>query len=155
MGRKPRPKSELHAAKKRRQDAFLAAFEEAGTISAAAKACKMNRRLHHTWMAKDEEYVQKFCESQEVANDKLEDAARKRAIDGWEEPVFYNGEIVGSKPRYSDQLMGILLKGNLPHKYKERYEHSGDAQNPIEVNFDLTTLSDEELRSLNKLVSTS
>ena len=150
-----RPESELKAAKRRRQEAFLAAFETAGTISAAAKAARMHRRLHHKWMQTDEAYVERFLMSQEIANEALENEARRRAVEGWKEPVFYEGEHVGDKPKYSDALLKTLLEGNLPQKYKQRYEHSGDPQNPLQMNFDLGALSDEELRSLNKIIDAS
>ncbi len=154
MARRANPKNELVAAKERRQDAFLAAFSELGTIAAAAKASKMNRRNHFKWLEKDENYRKNFAEAQAIAGDKLEEVARKRATEGWLEPVFYEGEVVGHKPKYSDTLMAKLLDGALPEKYKQRYEKtgSGEFEKSVNFNFDLTSLSDEELRGLNNAI---
>ncbi len=149
---KKQTRAEQQAAKIRRQDAFLAAFAEAGTITAAAKAARIRRRQHHTWLERDPEYVERFCEAQELANERLEHEARRRAVEGWKEPVFYEGEKVGDKPKYSDNLLMFLMKGALPEKYKERYEQVGEPTKSVNYNVDLTSLSDEELRTLERMV---
>ncbi len=153
MSEKRQTKQEQQEAKKRRQNTFLAAFAEAGTISAAAKAARINRRLHFKWMESDPNYVERFCDAQEKANERLEGEARRRAVEGWKEPVFYEGVHVGDKPKYSDNLLMFLLKGGLPEKYKERYEQTGDSptQRNINYNVDLTELSDEELKTLEEM----
>lgn len=152
MGKKKKPKPEKTLAKERRQDAFLAAFAEAGTLNAAVKASKISRRLHYMWMERDEKYVEKFLEAQEIAGDKLEEEARRRAVSGWTEPIFYEGEHVGDKPKFSDTLLSKLLDGALPEKYKQRYERVGEPEKSIHYNIDLSTLSDEELKSLEDMV---
>ncbi len=144
-------KAEQQQAKIRRQNKFLAAFAETGTIAAAAKAARIPRRRHHTWLERDEDYVERFVEAQEIAGEKLEEEARRRAVEGWTEPVFYEGIKVGDKPKYSDRLLETLLKGNLPEKYRERYENVGEPEKHINYNVDLTQLSTEELRSLEKM----
>ena len=54
--------------------------------------------------------------------------ARRRAIDGFEEPVFYQGAVVGAVRKYSDRMLELLLKGHAPEKYKDRVQHSGDVK---------------------------
>lgn len=39
-----------------------------------------------------------------------EEAARQRAIEGWEEPVFQGGKLVGHRRRWSDALLRDMLK---------------------------------------------
>ncbi len=147
---KGQTKEQLISAKQARQNAFLKAYAEAGTISAAAKAARITRRLHFKWM-KEPEYAEKFCEAQEMAHDKLEQEARRRAVEGWTEPIFYEGVHVGDKPKYSDQLLTLLLKGALPDKYRDRYENVGEPEKHINYNIDLTQLSDEELKTLEEM----
>jgi len=147
---KGQTREQLKSAKRLRQDTFLAAYSEAGTIGSAAKAARINRRLHFKWM-EDPEYAERFCEAQEQAHDKLESEARRRAVEGWTEPVFYEGEKVGEKPKYSDNLLSFLLKGALPEKYKERYEDVGEPTKNINYNVDLTQLSNEELKTLEEM----
>jgi hypothetical protein len=49
----------------------------------------------------------------------LERAADRRAVDGVEEPDYYQGEIVGHTRKYSDGLLTTRLKAVLPEKYRE------------------------------------
>ena len=74
-----------------------------------------------------------------------------------EEPVFYQGEVVGSVRKFSDTLLMFLLKGNRPDKYKDRVskEIAGKDGGAIQVNseIDLSKLSDEELRTLEAIIS--
>ena len=55
-----------------------------------------------------------------VQRKKLDEADR-RAKDGVLKPVFYKGEIVGSIPQYSDNLLMFRLKALRPDKYRERF----------------------------------
>ena len=53
----------------------------------------------------------------EMFNAKLENAAVERAVDGVDEPVFYQGMECGSKKKYSDDLLKFLMQANNPSKY--------------------------------------
>ena len=48
-----------------------------------------------------------------------------------EEPVYYQGEVVGQVQRYSDTLLMFLLKGRRPEKFKDRTELTGKDGAPI------------------------
>lgn len=54
----------------------------------------------------------------------LEKAALTRAVDGWLEPVFYQGDEVGYVRKFSDSLLGKLLEGNSPDKFRSKSENS-------------------------------
>lgn len=73
-----------------------------------------------------------------MAADRLEQEAIRRAVDGTNKPVFFQGEIVGFEKEYSDTLLVLLLKAHKPDKYRERSD----------VRINLAQLSDEELRLL-------
>ena len=107
------------------QRAFLAAYAECGTITAAAEAAKINRRQHHRWIEAGNGYQEAFAEARERAGDRLEEEARRRAVDGVPEPVFYKGKPVGAIRKYSDTLLIFLLKGARPEKYREMLHHTG------------------------------
>jgi hypothetical protein len=51
--------------------------------------------------------------------EEAEEELRRRAIDGWEEPRFYQGRYCGSVRRYSDTALIVLLKSLAPEKYRE------------------------------------
>lgn len=114
--------------------AFLTAYAEVGTITQAAKTAGIDRGTHYLWMEKDPEYVQAFAAAHEQACDSLEQEARRRAVEGWREPVYQQGAKVGEKRRYSDTLLIFLMKGNNPTKFGDKVEqtHKGDAANPVQ-----------------------
>ena len=105
--------------------AFLAAFSEVGNITVAAEAADIHRRTHYDWMADDDEYAEAFHDAKEAAADRLEEEARRRAVQGVEEPVgWYQGSPGGTITRYSDTLLIFLLKGVRPEKYRETVKQS-------------------------------
>lgn len=112
--------------KKARQAAFLDAFRQTGNISTAAKLAEVDRKEHYRWLEAGGDYPQQFEDATETAADGLEAEARRRAVEGVEEPVgWFKGEPGGYVRKYSDTLLIFLLKGARPEKYRERYEHTG------------------------------
>lgn len=135
MAKKPaaRPPNVLQRKKAATQTAFLAAFEETGNISRAAIVAKISRDIHYKWMREpDSDYPERFADAEEVATDSLEAEARRRALEGVDEPVgWWKGEPGGVVKRYSDTLLIFLLKGARPTKYRERFEHMGKDGAPL------------------------
>ena len=144
--------AEFGAIKNVKQRSFLVAFSQLGNISKAAKRAKVDRSSHYKWIDPkhqlyNDNYQAAFKVAQKIAVEHLEAEARRRAVEGIEEPVFYKGEIVGHKMRYSDTLLMFLLKGNAPEKYKDRVEqqHTGEVRTK---RVDLSHLSSEELQKI-------
>jgi hypothetical protein len=51
-----------------------------------------------------------------------EDALQKRAVDGWEEPVWYQGVQVGTVRRFDGKLLIAALRASDPITYGEKPE---------------------------------
>jgi hypothetical protein len=159
-----------------KQKAFLTAYSQVGNITEAARIVKCSRASHYEWLAEDPEYAEAFEQAQEKAVDLLEAEARRRAVDGLEEPVIYQGELSflpkvrrgqvvtdasgrqvrSDKPltirKYSDTLLIFLLKGARPAKYAKfegeiKHTHVGSSR------LDLSRLSDDELTYLRDLAA--
>src|SRR5690606_23292709 len=79
----------IQHAKKR---AFLAAYAETGNISRAAQMAEIDRSTHYIWMREDPAYVEAFAYADQQAGDRLEEEARRRAVEGVEEPVYHQGK---------------------------------------------------------------
>lgn len=125
--------------RKMRQDAFLKAYALIGTISGAAKVAHILKYKHYEWLREDPAYLARFQDAQQERNDRLEEEAIRRAIDGG-----------------SDQLLMFLLKGNMPERYKDRVwnEHTGKDGGPVEIyKHDLSQLTDGELDLLEQLLN--
>ncbi len=144
----------------KKQAAFLTAYALTGNITTAAIAAQIDRKRHYEWLNNDLNgtYAAAFAAAREQAADLLEQEARRRAVEGWDEPVFYQGEPVGAVRKYDSTLLIFLLKGIRPEKYRERaaVEHTGKGGGPIEHRHerkpDLTNLSDEELMALQGIL---
>ena len=78
------------------------------------------------WLEQGKAYSEAFEDAQEHAVETLEEEARRRAMFGVEQPVFYKGEVCGSIRKYSDVLLIFLLKGLRPEVYRENRHLTGD-----------------------------
>ena len=111
---------------RRRQQAFLAAYMELGTVAAAMKAVGIGPLTHHQWLQAQPEYAEAFALAREAAADLLEAEAVRRALEGVEQPVFYQGKPCGAVRRYSDTLMMFLLKAMRPERFRDRAARQAD-----------------------------
>ena len=51
----------------------------------------------------------------------LEAEVIRRGAHGIDEPVFYQGKVVGQIRKYSDNLLMFMLKGLRPAKFRDNY----------------------------------
>lgn len=144
--------NEIQHAKKR---AFLAAYAECGTITQAAEIANIDRCTHYEWIKTDPIYAKAFEVAHQKSIERLEQEARRRAVEGVEEPVYQGGKKVGVVRKYSDTLLIFLLKGAAPDKYRERVqtEHTGRIDSNMTVTHDLRKLSAAELAQLEAILS--
>jgi len=87
-----------------------------GQVLTAARWSKVNRHQHYVWMEEDPTYPARFKQAKRRWLQALEDEANRRAHDGVESPVLYEGKpvyVVGGplkEREYSDTLLLALLK---------------------------------------------
>lgn len=119
----------------RARDRFISVLAEFCNVSEAARAAGISRTAAYDWRQDDPDFAALWDEAESVAVDKLEREAWRRAVEGYEEPVFYLGEQKGTVRKYSDRLIEILLKGHRPEKFVDRIkaEHSGSV--PVQFTF--------------------
>jgi hypothetical protein len=129
----PPPIPEFSAFQHPKKRAFLVAYAASGTINRAAIAADINRGSHLVWLRDDDAYATAFAQAKEIAADRLEDEARRRAVEGELEPVYQGGRLVGWKRVKDTTLLIFLLKGMRPEKYREHFEHSGPGGGPIPI----------------------
>ena len=120
-----------HARTRARQGAFLAAYEQLCHIAKAAAAAGIAIRTHYDWMEKDEQYRRLFNEAKPLARQTLYDEAVDRAINGWDEPVFHNGQVCGHLRKRSDRLLERLLEANFPEFRRQHVEVTGKDGVPL------------------------
>lgn len=74
---------------------------------------------------RDADFEAACDEALEEACDYLEAEMRRRAFQGVDEPVFYQGEEVGAVRKYSDSLAIFLMKGYRRRKFGDKQEITG------------------------------
>jgi hypothetical protein len=117
------------------REMFLEHYARTGSVCAAAKLTKIDVGNHYAWLKNTPGYPELFEKAHQKAIAVLEDEARRRSVEGVQEPVFYKGQVVGHITRFSDQLLMFLLKGANPAKYREnaKVEVTGTDGEPIRL----------------------
>lgn len=114
-------------------DAFLGALAECGILSQAAEAAGVDRATVWRRRQDDAEFSAACDQAIDMAADKLEAEARRRALEGVEEPVYQGGQLIGTKTVYSDSLLALLLKGRRKRVFAERVETTGADGGPVKT----------------------
>ena len=127
---------------KQKKEQFLGVIRETANVRLAARACGMSRTNLYNERERDPDFAAAWDEAVEDAVDKLEAEAWRRALEGFEEPVFQRGEQVGTVRKYSDRLMERLLEANRPQKYKTRYGF--DVQQNGQMRVEIVSYKDVE-----------
>lgn len=102
------------------QDRFFVALSATCNVTASAAEVGMSRQYMHQLRREDKAFAKRWEDAIEQATDALEAEARRRAIDGFKRPIFFQGKQVGSETLYSDPLMITLLKAHRPEKFREK-----------------------------------
>lgn len=127
---------------------FLLALEQTGNVTKACELAKIQRRTIYRMRDDSNEFALAWDIAKLIGAEALEDEAIRRAHDGVDEPVFYQGKAVGAVKKYSDTLLIFLLKGAMP-KYRE--------YSKIDLNstYHIASLTDEQLESELMTLSTT
>ena len=104
-----------------RQRYFLKALSETGSVTTAAEVAGTSRTRIYELRKADPAFATAWEEAEEIAADRLEDEARRRALKGVPEPLVSAGRLVrddDGQPimvqRYSDNLLLALIKARRP-----------------------------------------
>ena len=89
--------------------------------------------MHYVAFRKGGDYAAAFELAKGCALEVMEVEARRRAVAGWDEPVFQSGEHVGDKRKFSDVLLIFMLKAADPDKYADRHKTELTVTDPVTV----------------------
>jgi len=102
-----------------RRENFLKVLADTGSVTAAVAATGTSRTRVYELRKADTAFVAAWDEAEDIATDRLEDEARRRAVEGVAEPLVSAGKLVrgdDGQPitvqRYSDKLLLELLKAH-------------------------------------------
>ena len=101
-----------------KETAFLELLSEGVSVSEACDRAGIPRRSVYARRNSDPAFRRQWNEALEMAADILEAEADRRGRNGWIEDVYYQGQIVGKRLRYSDRMLMFRLKALKPEMYK-------------------------------------
>jgi hypothetical protein len=64
-------------------------------------------------------FAQAYSNAMEAGTDLIEQEARRRAVEGYDRPVFQRGQLAGLERVYSDMLLALLLRGRRPDVFRD------------------------------------
>lgn len=114
---------------------FLDYLRDGWSVTASAGRIGVSRQAVYALRLADGEFAKEWEDAYESGTDVYEDEAKRRAIQGTEEPVFYQGEVVGHVRKYSDTLLIVALKARRPDRYRDniKQEIGGIGGGPIKI----------------------
>jgi hypothetical protein len=117
-----------------RRKAFLRALAVGATVAAASRHARIAWSTVYAWRRDGPKFRAAWDRAAALGRHPL--AARvgsaliERAIDGVDEPVLRNGEIVGTRKRYSDRLLAFALESLRERRADERPLQPGPLHQP-------------------------
>src|SRR5262245_9946400 len=95
---------------------ILTALSEGASLTKAAEEAGISYQVVRRWRKDDKEFEADVMDAIQQGIDRLEDEARRRAVDGYEEQVINSkGEVVQTYRRYSDNLLSLMLKSKIAY----------------------------------------
>jgi len=117
-----------------RRRIFLRSFASRGIVLEGCRAAGVSRSTVEKWRENSEWFDELYRIAIEEAADRIEAEAFRRAVDGYDEPVIYQGMVTSvidpetgeqrmlTVRKYSDTLMQTMLKGARPEKYRDNHK---------------------------------
>lgn len=100
-----------------RDDIFFTELAKDGFITRAAKVAGIDRSGAYKLYKADPEFAERWDAALDEYHDKLEEEARRRAVDGSDKGVWHQGVQVGTEKQYSDSLLALMLKAKRKKEY--------------------------------------
>lgn len=129
----------------RRDNRFFDALERGLGVTESARVAGYARRSVYEYRDKDTEFAARWQDAVQNHIETMEMEADRRALEGVEEPVYYQGKECGRVRKFSDNLLMFRLKALNPEVYRERTENINNVQGKIDHTHKLAEMPDDEL----------
>lgn len=118
---------------------FLEKLRETANVTLAASSIGITRQHMYDLKREDERLAEEWDNAVAEGADILEAEAWRRGYQGYQEPVFYQGEICGTVIKYSDRLLERLLEAHKPDKFSRRQinTNQGPDGGPMQMQHEL------------------
>jgi hypothetical protein len=102
------------AAKAPKYEKILEALRAGHTFTMASKMAGISYELCKAWRRQDEAFAEACRDAFDQGTDVFIEELRRRAVEGVEKPVFYQGQVCGHITEYSDGLLLAELQKRDP-----------------------------------------
>lgn len=100
---------------------FLQFYALTGQLQKSAQEVGVAASTVRSLRKKDPDFDAAMTEAQEDFKEAVEREVLRRAVMGWDEPVYQKGELVGEVRKYDSNLLALLIK-KLDPSYKEKHQ---------------------------------
>src|SRR2546421_5722592 len=114
-----RPPDTHRTPKKEKQATFLTSYAQNANILLSAQNAGISRQTVYEWLEHDEAFSFVFNQAKEDAKDVIRGEIYRRAIEGWDEPVWGPNALKGTVRKYSDTLLIFHAKMLMP-EYRDK-----------------------------------
>ena len=104
------------------QQMIIGALEAGYSLQKALEGTSYSRAAFRNACEVDERFADAVEDAKQGGTDTLEDEARRRAVMGTPEPVYYKGEQCGTVRKYSDSLLMFLLKARDRERFGDKVQ---------------------------------
>lgn len=104
-------------------DQFLQNLAKTGLWYESAESCGLSYATIRRLRKQDEEFKEMCEEMMQSYRESLERECHRRAVEGWDEPVFSQklGTQIGVIRKFDPRLLELMLKRHIP-EYREKFE---------------------------------
>ena len=103
-------------------NAFISYFRVTGDIRVSAKLAGCAKGTHYFWMSTTPAYKKAWESCRSTIAAMVEDSLVPKLIDGWDEPVYQGGELVGHKRKFDLAAMQRYLAKAKPEVFGDKIE---------------------------------
>lgn len=89
---------------------FLAALAQEGTVVAACAAAGMSTHAAYALRQRSPRFAAEWDRTLYERACSPTEAAYKRAVEGWDEPIVFQGKVIAHRKRYSDAALRLLIQ---------------------------------------------
>ncbi len=118
---------------------FLLALATRGNVAEACRAAGRSRATVYEHRERWPDFAAAWKECQETAWDRMEAELYRRGVEGYDQPVFFGGEQVGTRKEYDSALLLAGLKAHRP-EYRDRVDltHAAPDGGPVRTAAEVT-----------------
>jgi len=98
---------------------FLEEVSRTGLLAKSAKVIGVNSRFIKKHLEDNQEFFEAYEEALLMYQESLQAEMHRRAVEGVEEDVYFQGVVCGQKRVYSDSLLTTLTKAKVP-EFRDR-----------------------------------